>query len=72
MKTNYNTAAMVLLRDYGFTVQGKYIIRKGIPGFTFDRVHGHCKSLFDAVERLCPIINEPDFIRRKIALERER
>lgn len=66
------TKLKVLLRDYGFTVQGTLIVDHGIPGFVPERVWGKCHSLLDAAERLRPIIREAEFGDRLDAITQER
>lgn len=54
----------VLMRDYGYRVDGNAIISIGVRGFTVDSVFGSCKDKYDAAVRLCPIIAEPEYTER--------
>lgn len=63
-----NIALKVLLRDFGFKVEGKTIIQLGIKGFTSDRVFGQCRDLFDAAEQLRPIICDEEYTRRHMKI----
>lgn len=60
-----------LLNDYGYDWQGNTIIERGIRGFTSDRIWGRARDLFDAIERLCPIIRKDDYTTRMIKLNQE-
>ena len=57
-------ALEVLMRDYGFRVEGNVIIENGIRGFTSSRVFRHCRSVFDAAEQLIPVICDSDYSAR--------
>ena len=57
------TRLQVLLRDYGFRVAGDTILEIG-EGCARDRVFGRCRNLWDAAERLRPIIADPSFSAR--------
>ena len=57
------TRLKVLLRDFGFRVAGDTILEIG-DGCQRDRAWGRCRSIFDAAERLCPIIADPEFSAR--------
>ena len=53
-----------LLRDFGFKIDGDTIIDMGVKGFIATRIWGRCRSVFDAVEQLLPIIKDDEFYRR--------
>jgi hypothetical protein len=61
----------VLLSDFGYKLEGKSLIQKGIRGFTSDRI---IISGFDnamaACEYLCPIVNATEFTNRLVELGR--
>jgi hypothetical protein len=57
------TRLTVLLRDYGYRVAGDSIIQIG-EGCCRDSVFGRCRNVFDAAERLCPIIAHPGYTAR--------
>ncbi len=58
-----------MLRDYGYRVEGRSVIRCGIRGWTSDEVlPWKCRGLLEAAEMLCPIIREDDFTRRLVAI----
>lgn len=61
---NANAFLTMLLRDFGYRVQGDAIVQTGVRGFTADRVWGRCRGLLDAAEQLCPVIADPEFTRR--------
>lgn len=46
-----------LIRDYGYDVQGNVIL-------SGRRYFGRCRSIFDAAERLCPIIRDTEYTDR--------
>jgi len=56
--------SLTLLRDYGYRMEGKALIQKGIRGWTSDRIVGYFRDAFDACDYLCPIIQDEEFTRR--------
>ena len=50
-----------LLSEFGYELRGHTIIQKGIRGFASDQVFGQARSMFDACERLIPIIHDDNF-----------
>jgi hypothetical protein len=58
---------IVLLRDYGYKLEGNTLIELGIRGFTSDRIiPGRFSDAWEAAEYLCPIIHDDEFTRRLI------
>jgi hypothetical protein len=62
------TALGMLLRDFGYRVEGNRIIKVGIRGFYPDRIWGTCRSEFDAAELLCPVIADPRYTARLVRI----
>src|SRR5205085_1654407 len=55
----------VLLKDFGYKLDGNTLIQKGIKGFMSDRIlPGRFKDAMDAAVYLCPIIKDAEFTRR--------
>ena len=54
----------VLLRDYGFVMNGSALVMQGIRGFTSARIMGTFQSIFSAAEHLIPIIHEDEYTKR--------
>ena len=46
----FETRIKVLLRDFGFRLEGRTLIENGIRGFTSDRNLGRFRDAFDAAE----------------------
>lgn len=63
-----DTKIRVLLRDFGYRVDGNAMISVGIRGFMSDEIVGRCRSMFDAMEQLQPRINDPEFSARASAI----
>lgn len=55
---------LVLLRDFGFEVQGDCLISRGIKGWTGDRIITRVRGLFDAAEFLRPYLSDRDYTAR--------
>ena len=51
----------LLLRDYGFRMEGNRLISVGVPGFCLDRVLGVFRSPFAAVEWLMSMVSDVAF-----------
>lgn len=58
------TTLQTLLFDFGYRVEGKILIENAIPGFTSERIVTRVSSLYDAAERLCPLVRDDEFTRR--------
>ena len=69
-KSNVEVMLDILLRDFGYEVQGNRIIKRGIKGFTRDEVWGRCRDTFDAATQLCPIIADDGFTSRLVRIMR--
>lgn len=54
----------ILLRDFGYQMQGNILISKGIKGFTSDRIVGSFRSVLSAAEYLCPIVSDEEYTNR--------
>ena len=67
-RSKFETKLIVLLRDFGFRVEGTTIIENAVRGFTSERVWGRCRDLFDAAERLCPVIRDNNFSDRLVRI----
>lgn len=61
---NTDTKLRVLLRDYGYAVEGDLLICKGVRGYCSDRVMRKVTDLFDAAESLIPIIADEGYSAR--------
>lgn len=59
----------VLLRDYGYRVEGGVLISTGIRGHTRDRVVTRVRDEMDACVFLCPIIHDDEFTDRLVKLQ---
>ena len=62
----------VLLRDYGYRVDGRSIIALGIRGFCGERFVRRCRDLFDAAEYLESIIHDAGYSTRLAQLTRPK
>lgn len=61
---------LLIMRDNGYDYAAPYLISKGIRGFTSDQVICRCRSVFDAAERLIPMVGKGEFQDRLIAAMR--
>lgn len=59
----------ILLRDYGYRVEGGVLIETGIRGYTRDRVVTRVRDEMDACTFLCPIIHDDEFTDRLVKLQ---
>lgn len=58
-----------LLKDFGYRLEGKTIIRSGIRGFCSDQVVlRNCRGPVDAAEWLCPIVRDSKFTSRLVKI----
>ena len=64
MKTKFET----LLNDFGYRLEGKTLIRKGIRGYTRDKIVGQRRDVFDAVESLVYIVCDKEYTERYLKL----
>ena len=53
-----------LLKDFGYRMAGDTLICCGIKGWSSDMVVGRFKSLYEAVDYLCPIIRDDEYTER--------
>jgi hypothetical protein len=67
-KSKGPTALEMLLRDFGYRVEGNRIISIGIRGFFRNEIFGNCRNVFDAAEILCPVIADPRYTARLIRI----
>ena len=58
----------VLLKDYGYQLNGKMLIDLEVKGFRAPRIVGKFRSAMDACEYLCPIIHDAVFTNRLVKL----
>jgi hypothetical protein len=58
------TRLKLLLKDYGYEMQGNTLIEKAIRGFTSARVINRFRDVFDAAEYLRPVIADENFSNR--------
>lgn len=68
LKTKLEAKLKVLLADHGYAVEGNLLIRKGLPGWSADRIAARVRSLFDAAEFLIPIVCEDEYYKRHKAI----
>ena len=62
--SDFDTKLTVLLRDYGYRVEGSVIIENAALGRIPERVWGRANNLLDAAEQLCPTIKDDAFTTR--------
>lgn len=62
-KTRNEDSYLQLLRDFGFTVRGTRIVQLRV-GWVGERDFGSCRDVFDAAERLIPIISDDTYYNR--------
>jgi hypothetical protein len=58
----------VLLRDFGYKLEGRVLISCGIKGYTSDQIVGNFNSFLSAAEYLIPIIREEEYYNRYRAI----
>ncbi len=64
VETKLDRQCQVLLRDFGYRVEGSLIIQNAIRGVMGERIFRRCRSLYDAVEQLVPVIHSDEFSER--------
>lgn len=63
-----DNALIALMRDFDYRVEGSLLISNGLPGFSSDSTVCHVSSIFDAAERLCPLVGSDEYTRRFVRL----
>lgn len=62
--SNFQKQYETLLRDFGYRMEGRTLIRNGVRGLLSDQIIGRFRDAFDACEYLIPIISDLEFSRR--------
>ena len=63
-RNNVETRLKVLLRDYGYKMEGNLLISMAIRGFTSESIFGRYRDIYDAAERMVPIIRDDGYYTR--------